>query len=101
MEKKLADVDGRHRRHARCATRASRIDGETEYLTGVNGSAIGKLTDLDFDDGSFEVGGAEVVVDEDTAERHGWKAGSDFTVDVRGRREAAADGRRASTRATR
>ncbi|MFF5497980.1 ABC transporter permease [Streptomyces aquilus] len=58
----------------------SRIDGETEYLTGVNGAAIGKLTDLKVDNGAFEVGGTEVVVDADTAKHYGWKAGSGFTV---------------------
>ncbi|MFJ9347763.1 ABC transporter permease [Streptomyces sp. NPDC101237] len=59
---------------------ASRIDGDTEFLTGVNGSAIGKLTDLTVDSGSFKVGGSDVVVDDDTAKSHGWKAGSAFTV---------------------
>ncbi|MGW7252522.1 ABC transporter permease [Streptomyces sp. NPDC054834] len=59
---------------------ASRIDGQTEYLTGVTGPAIGRLTDLKVDDGSFEVGGSRVVVDKDTAKSHGWKAGSGFTV---------------------
>ncbi|MHC3470606.1 ABC transporter permease [Streptomyces sp. 7R007] len=59
---------------------ASRIDGTTEYLTGVNGSAIGELTDLKVDDGTFRVGGGQVVVDEDTAKSHGWRAGSVFTV---------------------
>ncbi|MFE7647103.1 ABC transporter permease [Streptomyces phaeoluteigriseus] len=58
----------------------ARIDGRTEYVTGVTGSAIGELTDLTLDDGSFAVGGTEVVVDDDTAASHGWKAGSDFTV---------------------
>ncbi|MPY61063.1 ABC transporter permease [Streptomyces spongiae] len=58
----------------------SRIDGETEYLTGVKGSTIGELTDLKVENGTFEVGGDKVVVDSDTAELHGWKAGSDFTV---------------------
>ncbi|MFD5585332.1 ABC transporter permease [Streptomyces sp. NPDC127063] len=58
----------------------SRIDGRTEYLTGVNGAAIGKLTDLKTDDGSFTVGGTRVVVDQDTAKDHGWRAGSGFTV---------------------
>ncbi|MFF4752701.1 ABC transporter permease [Streptomyces sp. NPDC002514] len=58
----------------------SRIDGETEYLTGVNGSAIGKLTDLKVDAGSFTVAGTQVVVDDDIAKSRGWKAGSDFTV---------------------
>ncbi|MEV0976682.1 ABC transporter permease [Streptomyces sp. NPDC049915] len=58
----------------------SRIDGQTEYLTGVDGAAIGKLTDLKTDDGSFTVGGDKVVVDKDTATSHGWHAGSGFTV---------------------
>ncbi|MFD7133698.1 ABC transporter permease [Streptomyces sp. NPDC059894] len=58
----------------------ARIDGRTEYLTGVTGSTIGELTDLTVDDGSFQVGGARVVVDGDTAASHGWKAGSAFTV---------------------
>ncbi|MFF2201641.1 ABC transporter permease [Streptomyces sp. NPDC058145] len=59
---------------------ASRIGGETEYLTGVDGSAIGKLTDLKVDDGSFTVGGSRIVVDKDRAERHGWRVGSRFTA---------------------
>ncbi|WP_030040941.1 ABC transporter permease, partial [Streptomyces resistomycificus] len=58
----------------------SRIGGETEYLTGVTGSTIGELTDLKVDSGSFKVGGTQVVVDDRTAESHGWKAGSSFTV---------------------
>ncbi|WP_019066686.1 ABC transporter permease [Streptomyces hokutonensis] len=58
----------------------SRIDGETEFLTGVNGSAIGKLTDLKVDSGTFKVAGTQVVVDDDTAKSHGWKAGSTFTT---------------------
>ncbi|MGW3492494.1 ABC transporter permease [Streptomyces sp. NPDC001020] len=58
----------------------SRIDGETEYLTGVNGATIGSLTDLTVKDGSFTVGGTRVVVDEDTAKHHHWTAGSRFTA---------------------
>ncbi|MBK3566207.1 ABC transporter permease [Streptomyces sp. MBT62] len=58
----------------------SRIDGTTEFLTGVNGSAIGKLTDLKVDSGTFKVAGSQVVVDDDTAKSHGWKAGSTFTT---------------------
>jgi putative ABC transport system permease protein len=58
----------------------SRIEGRTEYLTGVNGSAIGELTDLKVEDGSFTVGGTKVVVDDETAKSHRWKAGSSFTV---------------------
>ncbi|GAA0907771.1 ABC transporter permease [Streptomyces thermoalcalitolerans] len=58
----------------------SLIEGETEYLTGVDGSVFGKLTDLKVKDGSFTIGGTQVIVDETTAKEHGWKAGSRFTV---------------------
>lgn len=58
----------------------SRIDGKTEYLTGVDGSTIGELTDLKVDNGTFKVGGDRVVVDSETAKSYGWKAGSGFTV---------------------
>ncbi|MFJ7966157.1 ABC transporter permease [Streptomyces sp. NPDC096324] len=79
VEKKLASVGGvtdiSPLRNA-----PSRIDRRTEFLTGVNGAAIGKLTELDVTDGAFEVGGTKVVVDSDTAKSHGWKAGSRFQV---------------------
>ncbi|MGJ5755360.1 putative ABC transport system permease protein [Streptomyces puniciscabiei] len=58
----------------------SRIDDSNEVLTGVNGSAIGVLTHLEMEQGTFEVSGSRVTVDEDTAKSHGWKAGSVFTV---------------------
>ncbi|MGW2045222.1 ABC transporter permease [Streptomyces sp. NPDC001858] len=58
----------------------ARIDGTTEYLTGVTGSTIGELTDLEVDDGVFKVAGAQVVVDDALAKTHGWKAGSTFTA---------------------
>jgi putative ABC transport system permease protein len=58
----------------------SRIGGETEYLTGVDGSTIGELTELKVADGSFTVDGTRVAVDDTTAERHGWRAGSAFTA---------------------
>ncbi|MET9151118.1 FtsX-like permease family protein [Streptomyces griseoflavus] len=58
----------------------SRIDGETEYLTGVTGSTIGGLTEFEMESGRFEVGGARVVVDDGTAKTYGWRAGSDFTL---------------------
>ncbi|WP_328871878.1 ABC transporter permease [Streptomyces sp. NBC_00287] len=58
----------------------SRIDGDTEYLTGVNGSSITDLTELPMASGAFEVGGTQVVVDDDTAKSHGWKSGSSFTA---------------------
>jgi putative ABC transport system permease protein len=79
VEKKLAKVDD-VTAVSPLRNAASRIDGETEYLTGVNGSAIGELTDLKVDDGSFKVGGSQVVVDQDRAKSFGWKAGSTFTV---------------------
>ncbi|MEV6386321.1 ABC transporter permease [Streptomyces sp. NPDC051773] len=65
----------------------SRIGDETEYLTGVNGAAIGKLTDLPLDNGTFKVGGGQVVVDAETADRRGWKAGSQFTAGFEGGRK--------------
>ncbi|MCK8434095.1 ABC transporter permease [Streptomyces sp. D2-8] len=58
----------------------SRIDGQSEYLTGVNGAAIGDLVDPKVDEGTFKVGGSNVVVDSETAKSYGWKAGSAFTV---------------------
>ncbi|MFI9806249.1 ABC transporter permease [Streptomyces sp. NPDC052301] len=58
----------------------SRINGGTEFLTGVDGSSIGKLTDLKVDDGAFEVGGDRVVVDKDRAKEYGWTPGSRFTA---------------------
>ncbi|MFD7703947.1 ABC transporter permease [Streptomyces caelestis] len=58
----------------------ARVDGEDEYLTGVNGATIGELTEFPMAQGAFEVGGARVVVDEDTAKSYGWKAGSAFTL---------------------
>ncbi|MGW7525594.1 ABC transporter permease [Streptomyces sp. NPDC054783] len=58
----------------------SRIDGSTEFLTGVNGSAIGKLTDLKVDEGTFKVGGSQIVVDKDRAKEHGWAPGSRVTA---------------------
>ncbi|MEH0555888.1 ABC transporter permease [Streptomyces sp. B21-101] len=58
----------------------ARIAGNTEFLTGVTGSAFGELTDLPMDNGAFTVGGSQVVADADTAKSYGWKAGSAFTV---------------------
>ncbi|MES9521824.1 ABC transporter permease [Streptomyces capoamus] len=79
VEKKLAGTEG-VTESSPLRNGESRIDGETEYLTGVNGAAIGKLTDLKVTDGSFTVGGTRVVVDEDRAKSYGWKAGSRFTA---------------------
>ncbi|MFF3890795.1 ABC transporter permease [Streptomyces sp. NPDC001914] len=79
VEKKLAAVDG-VTDSSPLRNAPARIDRQTEFLTGVTGSAIGKLTELDVTDGAFEVGGTRVVVDSDTAKSHDWKAGSDFQV---------------------
>ena len=57
-----------------------RVDGGTEYATGVTGATFGKLTRLPIDNGTFKIDGTQVVVDEWTADSHGWKAGSAFTV---------------------
>lgn len=61
---------------------ASRIGGDTEYLTGVDGDTIRKLVSLDFTAGSWAGvgGGKKTVVDASTAEEHGWKVGSEFDV---------------------
>ena len=39
---------------ARCATPPPASTATTEYLTGVNGAAIGELTDLEVDDGALQ-----------------------------------------------
>ncbi|MFI1969761.1 ABC transporter permease, partial [Streptomyces cinnamoneus] len=60
---------------------ASRIDGERESLTGVNGKTIGKLTDLDFTSGSLAgLSGDKAVIDDATARSRGWKLGSTLAV---------------------
>lgn len=58
----------------------SRIDGETEYLTGVTGSAFDELTEFEMESGAFDVGGTRVAVDDGTAKTYGWTTGSAFTV---------------------
>ncbi|MBQ0847072.1 ABC transporter permease [Streptomyces sp. BH-SS-21] len=79
VEKKLAKTDGVTTISA-LRDAPARIDGDTEYVTGVKGSAIGELTDLKVDNGSFKVSRTQAVVDDDTAADHGWKAGSTFSV---------------------
>ncbi|MFD3378617.1 MULTISPECIES: ABC transporter permease [unclassified Streptomyces] len=79
VEKKLDKVEG-VTATSPLRNAPARIDDQTEYLTGVKGSTIGELTDLKVDNGSFKVGGTQVVVDDDTAKDHGWKAGSTFTA---------------------
>ncbi|MEU9334942.1 FtsX-like permease family protein [Streptomyces sp. NPDC048290] len=58
----------------------AQIDGETEYLTGVDGKTFGDLTEFPVDNGTFTVDGTDVVVDTDIADQYGWKAGSTFDV---------------------
>jgi putative ABC transport system permease protein len=79
VEKKLTGVDGVTDTSS-LRDAPSRIDQQTEYLTGVNGASIAELTDLTVTDGAFKVGGTRVVVDKDTATSHGWTAGSHFKV---------------------
>ncbi|MEU0676178.1 FtsX-like permease family protein [Streptomyces sp. NPDC006172] len=79
VEKKLKGVDG-VTATSPMRNGYARIDEGTEYLTGVDGRTFGELTDLKIENGSFEIGGARVVVDTVTAKAHGWKAGSGFTV---------------------
>ncbi|MFR9673439.1 ABC transporter permease [Streptomyces sp. TR02-1] len=63
-------------------TTAARVDGRNRQLTGVNGETVDRLLSLDFTEGSWSgvAGGTKAVVDADTAEEQGWKAGSDFRV---------------------
>ncbi|WP_369199838.1 ABC transporter permease [Streptomyces sp. PU-14G] len=58
------------------------IGDDSEYLTGVDGSSIGKLTNIDFTAGGWSglSSGKKVVVDNATAKEKGWKLGSDFTA---------------------
>ncbi|MFH9587241.1 ABC transporter permease [Streptomyces luteogriseus] len=58
----------------------TRIDGQSEYVTGVNGAAIRDLIGPEVDEGSLKVGGGDVVVDSETAKSYGWKTGSAFTL---------------------
>ncbi|MYT72596.1 MULTISPECIES: ABC transporter permease [unclassified Streptomyces] len=58
----------------------SRVDGKTEFLTGVNGRTIRQLAALDMNSGRFTVGGSDIVVDDKTAKEYGWKTGSSFTT---------------------
>ena len=76
---KLADVEG-VTDSSPMRSGSATIDDVDESLTGVSGSAFGKLTDLPVQDGNAGIGGTRVVVDEPTAEAHGWKPGSEFTV---------------------
>ncbi|OKH97682.1 ABC transporter [Streptomyces sp. CB02923] len=60
----------------------ARIGDETQSLTGVDGKAIGELTNLEFTAGSLDGLGTpkanKAVVDSGTAKQHGWQVGSSF-----------------------
>lgn len=58
----------------------TRIGGQSEYVTGVNGAAIRDLVGPEVDAGTLKVGGSDVVVDSETAKSYGWKIGSAFTL---------------------
>ncbi|WP_432056151.1 ABC transporter permease [Streptomyces sp. bgisy022] len=79
VEKKLKEADG-VTATSPMRNAASRIDGETEFLTGVDGSTFGRLTRFEVTSGAFEIGGRRVVVDDETAKSYGWKTGSEFTA---------------------
>ncbi|MGW3011724.1 ABC transporter permease [Streptomyces sp. NPDC001219] len=60
---------------------AARTDRGAEQLTGVDGRSFGTLTQLPFTDGSLgSLRGDQIVVDQDTAEYNGWRAGSSVPV---------------------
>ncbi|MBL1101348.1 ABC transporter permease [Streptomyces coffeae] len=60
---------------------ASRIDGDSEFLTGVDGKSITDLVNVDFAQGSFAgLSGNKAVVDDKMAKSHGWKLGSSIPV---------------------
>ncbi|MHC0433869.1 ABC transporter permease [Streptomyces sp. O3] len=80
VEKKLAGVDG-VTATSPIRESPSRVKGEYQSLYGVDAASMGKLTELDFEQGSWDaVRGNKVVVDDDAAKEHGWKAGSEFPV---------------------
>ncbi|MFI0217775.1 ABC transporter permease [Streptomyces lydicus] len=59
----------------------SRIGTDTQYLTGVNGKDFGKLTRLDFTEGTLgDLRGGRTVVDDSTAKEQGWHPGSRLPV---------------------
>ncbi|MFF8993376.1 ABC transporter permease [Streptomyces sp. NPDC014983] len=79
VAKKLAATDGVSA-SSPLRNAASRIDGKTEYVTGVDGASIARLTDLTVVQGSFTVGGTRIVVDKDRAKEYGWTPGSHVTA---------------------
>ncbi|MFF3366191.1 ABC transporter permease [Streptomyces misionensis] len=79
VAKKLAATDG-VTASSPLRNAESRIDSKTEFLTGVDGASIAKLTDLKVDQGSFTVSGTRIVVDKERAKEYGWTPGSRLTA---------------------
>ncbi|MFB6540434.1 ABC transporter permease, partial [Streptomyces noursei] len=80
VAKKLATADG-VTASSPLRNSPSRIGGDVEYLTGVNGKDFGKLTQLDFTAGSLgTLHGDRAVVDDRLAKEKGWHPGSRVPV---------------------
>ncbi|MFC9743090.1 ABC transporter permease [Streptomyces noursei] len=80
VAKKLATADG-VTASSPLRNSPSRIGGDVEYLTGVNGKDFGKLTQLDFTAGSLgTLHGDRAVVDDRLAKEKGWHPGSRIPV---------------------
>ncbi|GAU68591.1 putative membrane protein CrgA [Streptomyces sp. NBRC 110611] len=80
VAKKLASVD-EVTASSPLRNSPARIGTDTAYLTGVDGKDFGKLTQLDFTQGSLgELAGGRAVVDDTTAEEKGWRPGSRIPV---------------------
>ncbi|GAA2685153.1 ABC transporter permease [Streptomyces lunalinharesii] len=80
VAKKLATADG-VTASSPLRNSPSRIGGDVEYLTGVNGKDFGKLTQLDFTAGSLgALHGDRAVVDDSLAKEKGWHPGSRVPV---------------------
>ncbi|WP_275467420.1 ABC transporter permease [Streptomyces noursei] len=80
VAKKLASTDG-VTASSPLRNSPSRIGGDVEYLTGVNGKDFGKLTQLDFTAGSLgTLHGDRAVVDDTLAKEKGWHPDSRLPV---------------------
>ncbi|MER6049752.1 FtsX-like permease family protein [Streptomyces sp. NPDC001793] len=80
VAKKLASVD-EVTASSPLRNSPSRIGTDIQYLTGVNGKDFGKLTRLDFTEGSLgTLAGDRAVVDDALAKEQGWHPGSRLPV---------------------
>ncbi|MER7990044.1 ABC transporter permease [Streptomyces noursei] len=80
VAKKLAAVD-EVTASSPLRTSPARIGTATEVLTGVNGKDFGKLTQLDFTEGTLgTLAGDRGIVDDDLAKEKGWHPGSRLPV---------------------